>query len=129
MGDVLETMEAVVAVKVIDKKRGMAVFLTWGRVFDPTNPEPLKEAVALAAAEKFGFKDIASIDVCECLQEVSDHKYFYEGIIAFSGKPVPSGREKYRAWAARMRRGIKTGKELYLLGAPWSGPGGRMDHE
>ena len=109
-------MENIVAVKVLDKTRGKVAFLTWGRVFDSTDPKPLMEAVAIAAAARFGLHQIVSIEVCKCLQEAADHQYFFEALSTLSGKPIPLGRATYRSWSAKMRRGIKSGKELYLLG-------------
>ena len=105
-------MEDIVAIKVSDKTRGQVAFLAWGRVFDSTDPEPLKAAVAYAAAKRCGLHEIVSIEICECLRDAAGHKYFFEALFALSGKSRPFGRRTYRVWAAKMRRGIRSGKEL-----------------
>src|SRR4051812_15683190 len=109
-------MQDIVAIRVVDKKRGKAAFLTWGRVFDSTDTTALRDVVAKVAAARFGFRHIVSVEVCECLQEVGRYKYFFEALAAFSGKRIPFGRKTYGPWAAKMRKAIKSGKELYLLG-------------
>jgi|SRR6266850_1197486 len=109
-------MDDIVAIRVSDKKKGNVAFLTWGRVFDSTDPQPLKNAVASAVAKRFGLRDIVSIEICESLQDVTRHKYFFEALIAVSSKPIPYGRRTYKPWAAKMRREIKNGKALYSLG-------------
>jgi len=109
-------LEDIIAIKISDKKRGKAAFLTWGRVFDPTDPEPLKVAVACAAAKRFGFHDIISIEICESLQDAAGHKYFFEALFALGYKSMPFGRRSHKFWAAKMRRAIRSGKELHLLG-------------
>src|SRR5882724_10588268 len=108
-------MEDIVAIKVFDKKKRSVAFLTWGRVFDRTDPKPLREAVSGAAA-KFGLHHITSIVVCDCLQSVADHKYFFEALAAISRQPVPFGLKTYKPWAAKIRKAISSGKELYFLG-------------
>ena len=110
-------MDDIIAVEVIDKKHGTVAFLTWGRVFHRTNPEPLLRAVS-RHLHNFGLSDILKLRVCNCLQEVSSHPYFFEALLAVGRKPIPFGKRTYKLWAAKTRRAITEGRELYFLGKP-----------
>ena len=107
-------MDDIIAVEVKDGKRGNAAFLTWGRVFDRIDPDIIENKIA-AAAPRFGLHNIKSVQVCWSLQEVARYPYFYEALVAFSWKPIPFGKG-YKAWAAKKRKEISAGKEIYFLG-------------
>ena len=108
-------MEDIVGIKVVDHEKGKVAFLTWGRVFDRVDPEPLEKAVGVALTN-LGFNKVKSVKVCHSLQDVVNHTYFFEGLVAMSWKPIPSGEKKHKLWVARMRRAISHGKELYNIG-------------
>jgi len=110
-------MEDVVAIKITDRKKGQVAFLTWGRVFDRTDPKPLEKAVA-NGVKHFGFVNVISIAVCDSLQEVRACEYFFEGLIAISWRPIRFKKNTYKPWAEKMRKSIARGKELYFLGRP-----------
>jgi hypothetical protein len=103
-------MDDVVALKIRDKKRGRAAFLTWCRVFDRTDRTRLKAAVVSGAAERFGFHHVTSIELCSSLQDVSECTYFFEGLIAIAGQPIPFGRTTYRLGRPKCGAESKVGK-------------------
>ena len=107
-------MEDVVAFWVKGKGREVG-FLTWGRVFDRVDEAPLIEALRSGIAV-FGFPAESEISICDSLQEVSGCRYFYEGLLIFSHKPIPFGKKTYWVWAKKMRKAIPKGKEICLLG-------------
>jgi len=107
-------MENNVAIKVVDKKRGTVAFLTWGRVFGAVEMVPLLQAVE-KSFPKFGLRDAKSAKVCNSLREVAMHEYFYEKLVAMAWKSIPFGKKSYPLWAAKARRAISQGKELYYL--------------
>ncbi|MBI1870247.1 MAG: hypothetical protein HYS07_03535 [Chlamydiae bacterium] len=108
-------MEDIVAIKVKDKVKGVVAFLTWGRVFDRLDPEPLLAAVSHSLVN-FGLKKVVEMNVCECLQEVSGHAYFFEALVAMSRKQIPTQGSKYKAWLMTKRKEITRGKEIYYIG-------------
>jgi len=107
-------MEEVVAIKVVDAKRTIHFFITWGRAFDAVRPEPLVSAVR-RQLRQFGVRVVRSIRICETLQAAADQPYFYEALIHFSRRRVPHGKA-YAKWTAARRKQIEAGKEIYYLG-------------
>ena len=107
-------MNEIIAIKLEDGKKGKAAFLTWGRVFDSIDTTSVERKI-VDAAKKFGFRDVKSVSVCDSLQGVSRYPFFYEALVSISWKPIPFGK-KYKAWAAKKRREISAGKEIYFLG-------------
>jgi hypothetical protein len=59
--------------------------------------------------------EVASIRVCDTLQEAAHAPYFFEGLFHFAQCQVPRG-EAYRSWRERMREQLAEGKQLYYLG-------------
>ncbi len=76
-------MEDIVAVKVIDGAGKPHYFMTWGRVFDAVNPEPLLQAL-IPHLSKFGISSFSTISLCLSLREASNELYFYEALFSFS---------------------------------------------
>ena len=107
-------MEEVVAIKVLDGKRRPHFFLTWGRVFDPVDPEPLLSAVR-ERLRQFGIHAVRSVRVCGTLQAAADQPYFYEALMIYSQQRVPYGKA-YSKWRATRRKQIEAGNEIYYLG-------------
>jgi len=108
-------MEDIIAITVKDRIRGRGAFITWGRVFDPVDTDVLKERFATAIKKRYGFHNVETIHVCNSLRDVAGYPYFFECLAKMSWKPIPFGT-KYRAWAAKKRREISAGKEIYFLG-------------
>src|SRR3954463_7213484 len=109
-------MDDVVCVKVKQKGKRLIYLLTWGRVFDPVDPSTLLKAIEEGLIS-FGLKSIPPPELCASLSEGAKEKYFYEGLIAFARKPIPFGRTTYRAWATKMQRAIRSGKEIFVITA------------
>ena len=107
-------MDDVVAIKINNGSEEVAAFLTWGRIFHPTDPTLLKETIG-GHLVQFGLKGDLQISVCETIQEVSHYPYFYEGLLAIGREPIPFG-PKYAEWQKKKRKKIEMGKELYFLG-------------
>jgi hypothetical protein len=107
-------MEEVVAIKVVDAKRTIHFFMTWGRAFGAVRPEPLVSAVR-GQLRKFGIRAIRSIGICDTLQAAADQPYFYEALMVFSQQRVPYGKA-YPKWSATRRKQIEAGKKIYYLG-------------
>ena len=108
-------MEEIIAIKVEDGKRGRTAFLTWGRSFDPVDPEPLLEAVA-KGLKRFGITKVKRIEVCGTLQEVKGFPYFFESLSLMTMKGIPFGKSSYGLWRTKMQGGIAQGREMYCLG-------------
>lgn len=108
-------MEDVVAIKVVDDERGTIGFLTWGRLWSAVDETKLLEVVRANLAI-FGLHTPREVVVCSSLREVESSEYFYEGILHFAWSPPPFGR-KYEDWKKQKRRDVKSGREIYCLGA------------
>ena len=112
-------MEDVVAVEVTTEDGHRAYFMTWGRIQDAVDPEPI-ERLMLKVAHRFAIGGVASgARLCDSLQEARDAPYFYEALITFAHQPIPFGPD-YAKWRRRVQRRMRDGKEIYFLG-----PGGR----
>ncbi len=107
-------MEEIVAIKATDSRGKHHFFITWGRAFDRVDPKPLLSAVRPALSR---FVTIRRLEVCSTLQEASDQPYFFEALLAFAQKRIPSG-EARRGWSAARRKQIAAGKDIYYLGTP-----------
>lgn len=107
-------MEHLVGIKVRDKIFGEVAFMTWGRIFHPVDPQTLLETVTKHLG-KFGIKSPESIELCDTLQEISNHPYFFEGLFEFSQKTIPYGRT-YKKWQQDTAKLMIKGEEIYFLG-------------
>jgi hypothetical protein len=90
-------------------------WLTWGRLFDPVDPEPMIAAVCphLRWSDKQG--EVVEIAVCASLQEASAQPYFYEGLFWLGQTHVPCG-DGYEDWKRTTRERLADGRELFYLG-------------
>src|SRR5215472_13441052 len=98
------SMEDVVAIRVTDSSGTQHYFVTWGRVFDEVDPQPLLTAIK-ATAPQFGIEDISHAEVCKTLQAASSEPYFYEALLSFSGQKIPYGKT-YGKWKSVRRRRV-----------------------
>ena len=110
------SMEDIVAVRVTLDTGERRYFLTWGRVFDAVEPEPLVEAVRPHVSRTAG-GEVTAVEVCTSLQEASTAPYFYEALFHLSQRTIPFG-PGYEEWRARMQERMSAGKEIHFLGAP-----------
>ena len=90
--------------------------MTWGRIQHTVEPEHL-EQVVMQTASKFVGPEAASARVCLTLQDARDAPYFFESLIDFGQKRIPSGRRRKR-WRRGIDRAMREGKEIYYLGDP-----------
>ena len=107
-------MDDVVAIKATDSRGKHHFFLTWGRVFDRTNPQSLLDAVR-ASLPQFGLSAVRRLETCATLQEACEQPYFFEALLSLAQQRVPTGRAR-TAWAANRRKKIAAGKDIYYLG-------------
>ncbi len=108
-------MEDVVAIEARLRSGERRYFLTWGRLFDAVDPEPLIESARMHMSEAALGGEIESVRLCGSLQEARDAPYFFEALVWFGQHSIPHG-EGYQAWQARMRSELAEGKQLYFLG-------------
>ena len=110
-------MDHITAVAVQLENGAERFFLTWGRIQDPVDPEPLEQLVLQhCVGNDLGGKPVKA-RVCKFLHEASDAPFFYEGFFAFCQKHIPFG-DQYQAWREEMNKEMQAGKELYYLGNP-----------
>ncbi len=110
-------MEDIIAVEVTTEDGHRAYFMTWGRIQDAVDPEPI-ERLMLKVADKFALGGVASsARLCDSLREARDAPYFYEALIAFAHQPIPFGPD-YAKWRRRLQRRMRNGKDIYFMG-PW----------
>jgi hypothetical protein len=108
-------MEDLVALRVTLTTGQKRYFLTWGRLYDPVEPAGLIEVVTPHVQRRSREGDVASIELCESLQEASNEPYFYEGLFDMA-RDGPTYGPDYQAWAQAKRERLSEGKELYYLG-------------
>jgi hypothetical protein len=106
-------VEDIVAIKATDSRGKRHFFVTWGRVFDSVDPQPLLNAIR-PALPRFGLSTIRRLEVCSTLQEASEQPYFFEALLAFSQKRIPSGKAR-RAWSALVASRLQLGKTFIIL--------------
>ena len=107
-------MEHIVGIKVHDKVFGEVGFITWGRIFDRVDSDFLLKAIN-QHLDKFGITTPTSIELCDTLQELSAHPYFYEALFAFAQKTIPFGKS-YQAWRNKKKKALERGEDIYFLG-------------
>ncbi len=125
-------MEDLVGIKIVDKTFGIVGFITWGRIFNRVDPQPLLDIVTKHLS-KFGIVAVESIEVCDTLQEISSLPYFYEALFEFSQRIIPEGKI-YKDWQKNMSKALERGEGIYFLGlspeqkAKAKGMGGTISH-
>ena len=107
-------MEDVVAIRASDSSGKRHFFVTWGRVFDRTDPQSLLDAVR-HALPRFGLPDVDHLEACATLQEASDQPYFFEALLYFARQPISDAKDR-GAWEESCREKISSGKDVYYLG-------------
>ncbi len=114
-------MEDIVAVRVTLTSGRSRYFLTWGRIPDATDPQPLL-AIVRDNLHRFDLGgEPRAVDLCPTLQEAAGAPYFFEALFQMSQKPIPFG-SGHKAWSKRMLRAIQGGSELYYWGrSRWKG--------
>jgi hypothetical protein len=108
-------MEDLVAVQLTTVEGPVCYFITWGRIQDAVDPEPLEKLI-LEVADHFGLPGSpASARVCRSLQDAREAPLFYEALFAFAQKPIPFG-SGYTKWRRRVDKLMRQGEEIYAVG-------------
>jgi hypothetical protein len=108
-------MEDIVAVEVTTDTGAVTYFLTWGRIQDQVDPEPL-ESLVMSVVGKFATPGTAmSARLCDSLQEASSAPYFFEHYFGFCQQPIPFGKG-YDKWRSKMDKLMRAGKEIAGVG-------------
>ncbi|HUR39285.1 MAG TPA: hypothetical protein VM222_07315 [Planctomycetota bacterium] len=108
-------MDQIIAVAVELESGRKRYFLTWGRIQEPVQCDPLEELL-LRHADKFdlGGKPMRA-RVCDTLQEAASQPYFFECFFEMSSRGIPSGK-RYGPWRRKIGEQMKRGKEFFYLG-------------
>jgi hypothetical protein len=113
-------VDDVVAIEVQLADGARRFFLTWGRIQDEVDPEPLCALVLRhATAFSLGGEPIAA-RVCNTLREAADSNdapYFYECLVEFSRARIPYGNT-YESWRQERDRAMEHGREISYCGRP-----------
>jgi hypothetical protein len=107
-------MEDIVAIKASDAGGKHHFFMTWGRVFDRTDPQPLLDAVGRHLPQ-FGLSEPRHLEICATLQEAREEPYFFEALVLFARQPAIDAAHRAE-WEARCRERVNSGKDIYHLG-------------
>jgi hypothetical protein len=110
-----QAMDDWVAVEVKTDSGRSGFFVTWGRIQDAVDPQPLQE-LALRVATRFaiGGRPV-SARVCASLHEAAAQPYFYEALLTFAQMPIPYG-ERYDEWRQENAKTMQEGREFCFLG-------------
>ena len=110
-------MEDIIAVAVELVSGEQRYFLTWGRIQDKVDPQPVA-ALVLALSYRFALGGGVGVSahVCGSLLEASTAPYFYEYFFMMCQQRIPFGRYSYPRWRRAMDAKMRDGKELYFLG-------------
>jgi hypothetical protein len=113
-------MDDVVAVELQLTDGGLRYFVTWGRIQDEVDPEPLASLV-LEHSRRVSLGGLAErVRVCQSLREAAESNsapYFYESLLVFARQPIPIGPD-YQQWRAERATAMAEGKEIVYCGEP-----------
>jgi len=108
-------VEDIVAIKVTLSSGQARYFLTWGRIPERIDPQPLL-AIVGANLHRFDMGGTPTkIDLCPSLQDAAGAPYFFEALFAMCQRRIPRGAG-YTAWRKATLDGLVEGKELHYLG-------------
>lgn len=108
-------MDDIVAVEVTTDTGAVTYFLTWGRIQDQVDTEPL-ESLVMSVVGKFATPGAGvSARVCDSLQEASSAPYFFEHYFGFCQQLIPFG-DGYDRWRSKMDELMRAGKEIAGVG-------------
>jgi hypothetical protein len=108
-------MEDIVAVAVTLDNGERRYFMTWGRIQDSVDPQPLEDLVLRHARSNALGGEPVSSQVCTTLQEASQEPYLFEALVSFASRPIPFG-PKYEDWRREKAAEMEEGQDLYYLG-------------
>jgi len=111
-------VDDVVAVEVELENGLLRYFVTWGRIQDRVDPQPL-EALVLRHSRQFSLPAPAkSARVCGSLREAADSEaapYFYECLLSLGRQPIPFG-DGYEVWRADRAAAMEEGRGIAFCG-------------
>ena len=108
-------MQDVIGMRAYTKTGRTFGFMTWGRLWGATDESPYQDAL-MRHIGKFEIPDVARIEICESLHEVSSCKYFYEAYLHFTWHSIPFG-DGYERWRTSVRFELDAvGNGFYFLG-------------
>jgi hypothetical protein len=108
-------VEDIVAVEVRLADGQRRHFLTWGRIQDPVDPEPLAEVV-LRNAPRFSLGgEPLSARVLRDLRPAASAPYFLESFFQMCQQTIPYGPD-YETWRERVAAEQEEGESLWYLG-------------
>jgi hypothetical protein len=108
-------VEHIVAVEVRLANGQRRHFLTWGRIQDPVDPQPLAEVV-LRNSTAFALDgDPVSARVLRSLRPAANAPYFLECFFQMCQRPIPLG-SGYEQWREQVAAEQEQGKALWYLG-------------
>jgi hypothetical protein len=113
-------MDDVIAVEVRLVDGGSRYFLTWGRIQDPVDPQPVCALVLRMSRSCALGGEPVTARLCASLREAADSPqapYFYECFKQFCPTSRPRGRG-YRRWRARTGAQMEHGKQIAYCGRP-----------
>jgi hypothetical protein len=114
-------MDDVIAIRTHTDEGQVRHWLTWGRLFDAIDPEPMLAAVRPHLRWSGQRGEIVKVEICSTLQEAAAQPYFYEGLFRLSQTRIPFG-DGYEGWKRVMRDRLAEGRELFYLGDPQVAP-------
>lgn len=108
-------MEDIVAVKITLESGKTRYVLTWGRIPEAIDPQPLEQLIRdnLKSLSLGGVP--VAVKLCDSLQEAAKERYFYESFFAMCQITIPFG-PGYREWVTETFEQMKAGHEIYYLG-------------
>jgi hypothetical protein len=113
-------MDNVVAVRVELTNGERRYFVTWGRIQDTVDPQPV-ETLVLRHSRAFSLGgEVMSAKVCPSLREAADSSsapYFFECLLMFSAQ-VPVG-DGYETWRKEREIAMEGGREIAYCGIPF----------
>lgn len=108
-------MEHLVAVELATLEGPVCYFVTWGRIQDTVDPEPLEHLI-MSVPDHFALPGTpASARLCDSLRDAREAPFFYEALFEFAQKRIPFG-SGYEKWRLRMDKLMQQGKEIYSFG-------------
>jgi hypothetical protein len=111
-------MEDIVAVAITLEDGARRYFLTWGRIQDPVDPEPLEQIILeRSTGFSLGGKPVRA-ELCVSLQEAAKEPYFYECYFSMCQAKRPNGK-KYDKWQRKIDELMRRGKQIWYLGRPF----------
>lgn len=114
-------MEDIVAIRVKLTSGQARYFLTWGRIPEAIDPEPLLTLVR-DNLHRFDLGGTPkAVELCPTVQDAAEAPYFFEHLFAMSQRPIPFG-PGYKAWSKRTLTALENGRALHYLGRRrWKG--------